>query len=183
MSKLEDDTTEQRGMLAYAGTVPDQTRRHLEAQNRVLRALAEADVPAEAMPAVLQAICECLAWEVALVWQVDFDEKLLKCLAIWHAEDSPAAHELEAISRRTTFQRGVGLPGRVWESGDVAWVPDITADTNFPRAAAASADGIRSGVAFPIRSRGNVLGVIESFSRDLREPEPDLIDVMVSFGD
>lgn len=182
MSKLEDETTEQQTALVGASSPSEWMERRLEAQYRVLRALAEADVPSQAMPAVLQTICECLGWEVALVWQVDFDQKVLKCLAVWQAKHSPAAAEFEAASRLTTFERGVGLPGRVWESGRATWV-DVTNDRNFPRAPAALADGIHGGVGFPIRSRAKVLGVIEAYSRRSREPEPGVIEVMDAFGD
>ena len=29
---------------------------------------------------------------------------------------------------------GEGLPGRVWLSGEAAWVPDVQDDASFPRA-------------------------------------------------
>jgi signal transduction histidine kinase/CheY-like chemotaxis protein len=74
------------------------------------------------------------------------------------------------------------LPGRVWAEARPLWVPDVTADANFPRAAAAAAEGLRGALACPVVLGGDVLGVVEFFSREVRPPDEDLLRMMAGMG-
>ena len=80
------------------------------------------------------------------------------------------------------FAPGIGLPGRVWNDSQPAWIPDVVEDTNFPRSANAARVGLHGACAFPIRFRSEILGVVEFFSRSIREPDPDLLAMMVTIG-
>src|SRR5207253_1915559 len=84
--------------------------------------LAQSATLGDAAPWLLQAICECLGWDLGLLWTVDRNESVLRCLDVWH----PAANqisEFENASRRSAFAPGIGLPGRVWTTGAPAWIP------------------------------------------------------------
>ena len=93
--------------------------------------------------------------------------------------DSPF-EEFTAATVTTTFERGIGLPGRVWKTREPAWIPDVTRDDNFPRAAAAERVGLHAAFALPIMEGRRVQGVLEFFSRDIREPSPDLLAMMTA---
>jgi sigma-B regulation protein RsbU (phosphoserine phosphatase) len=80
------------------------------------------------------------------------------------------------------MRKGVGLPGRVWAEGRSAWVPDVVHDDNFPRAAVATEDGLHGGFAVPIRRGRDVLGVVEFFAPEIREPDDDLLEMMDAVG-
>src|SRR6185503_12553410 len=58
----------------------------------------------------------------------------------------------------------------------------VVVDHNFPRAPAALAGGLHGGVAFPIMLREEVVGVIEFFSREIRRPDADLIQMFATLG-
>src|SRR5262245_54108717 len=107
------------------------------AQLAVARVLAEAASLAEATPRILQAVCEWLHWDVGVIWQLDADAGVLRCVDLWCA---PALQpdEFTDATRQMTFSRGVGLPGRIWSSGEPSWIPDVVPDANFPRAPLAS---------------------------------------------
>jgi hypothetical protein len=45
--------------------------------------------------------------------------------------------DFSAMSQGITFAPGVGLPGRVWASGQAAWIADVQQAPNFPRLPAA----------------------------------------------
>jgi signal transduction histidine kinase/DNA-binding response OmpR family regulator len=86
------------------------------------------------------------------------------------------------VCRQTTFAPGIGLPGRVWASREPAWITDIVHDPNFPRAAAALAEGLHTAFAFPVLLDAEVLGVIEFFSREVEQPDKELLRMMAGIG-
>ena len=77
---------------------------------------------------------------------------------------------------------GIGLPGRVLESGKPAWITDVMRDPNFPRAKMANDLGIRAGFAFPVLVGAQVVGVLEFFSPGASEPDERLLEVMADIG-
>jgi two-component system, sensor histidine kinase and response regulator len=158
----------------------DRTRR-LTAEDVAARALLEATKIDEAAPKILEGICEAFGWEHGALWTVDRGADLLRCAEIW---TSPAASfpEFDNISRTATFARGIGLPGRVWATGEPAWIPDVVLDPNFPRAAAASREGLHAAFGFPVLLRGEVLSVMEFFSREVREPDESLLSMLRTVG-
>jgi two-component system, sensor histidine kinase and response regulator len=145
------------------------------------RALAESDTLAEVTPKVLQAICEALGWEHGALWNVDVGAKLLRCVETWHLP-SASFPEFEAVSRTTTFAPGVGLPGRVWSTGQPAWIQDVVKDTNFPRAPIAAREGLHAAFGFPVLLGPRVLGVMEFFSSEIRRPDEPLLQMLTTVG-
>jgi PAS domain S-box-containing protein len=157
------------------------TERRLAAQNAVPRILSESGSLAEAIPQLFLAVCEYLGWDVGVVWLVDEAAQILRCMDVWHVPGAPG--ERFAIdSSLLTFRSGTGLPGRVWESGEPHWIPDVQQDTNFPRVQSAVADGLHGAFAFPIFSGPRVLGVIEFFSRHIQEPDATVLEMMAATG-
>jgi PAS domain S-box-containing protein len=148
-----------------------------------VRALAESATLADAAPRVLQAMCEALDWEHGALWSLDAGAGVLRCVHTWHLP-TLLLPEVEDISRRTALAPGVGLPGRVWASGEAAWVPDVVADPNFPRAAIARKEGLHAAFALPILTNRRVVGVMEFFSREIREPDDDddLLGMLAQVG-
>jgi PAS domain S-box-containing protein len=155
--------------------------RRLTAEYVAARALAESASLAEAAPRVLQAMCEALRWDYGALWNVDSGANALRCVEAWHLP-SVSVPEFEAASRSTVFTRGVGLPGRVWASGEPAWIPDVVGDANFPRAAIARREGLHAAFALPILTRHQVSGVMEFFSREIREPDEGLLKMLTQVG-
>ena len=153
----------------------------LTAEHVAARALVESETLAEAAGRVLQAICEGLGWDYGGLWNVDAEQEALRCVETWHLP-SARVFEFEEASRRTTFVRGEGLPGRVWERGEPIWIPDVVADSNFPRATIAARDGLHGAFGLPILSRGHVVAVMEFFSREIREIDEDLLRMLSAVG-
>jgi serine phosphatase RsbU (regulator of sigma subunit)/putative methionine-R-sulfoxide reductase with GAF domain len=180
-------------LLYYEGLVQDITRRkraeearrqaeaRKDAQYAVTRTLAEARHLREAAGKILRAICESVGWDFGDLWYVDAEAGVLRSVDMWHLPELDVAEFAEA-TRAITFALGVGLPGRVWASGQAAWITDVVADANFPRAACAAKDGLHAAFAFPIPLGGEIIGVMEFFSRCVREPDDDLLSMLVALG-
>ncbi len=155
--------------------------RRLHVQYETTRALAESASLAEAAPRILKALGETLGFDHGAVWTVDRSGTSIRCLDTWHPA-SVAVPEFDAVSRATTFERAVGLPGRVWRSGEPVWIEDVVRDSNFPRSAVAAREGLHGAFGFPIKLGGIVLGVLEFFSREIREPDEDLLELLATIG-
>ena len=173
-------------LVESVGTVIDvterkQAERRLMAQHTVTQILAQAATLQEATAKILQALCECLVWDVGALWSIDRDAGVLRCVEVWH-KDSVEVPEFEAASRETTFIPGIGLPGRVWFSREPAYIPDVARDSNFLRAPIAAREVMHAAFGFPILLGGEVLGVMEFFSHEIREPEQELLDMMGTIG-
>ena len=128
---------------------PTRAAQQLAAEYVSARALAESATLAEAVTRILQALCEELGWDYGAIWSLDADSGILRCVDTWHLPGL-AVPEFDAVTRGTTFARGVGLPGRVWATGEPAWLSDVVTDANFPRAAAPGFEGLHAAFAFPI---------------------------------
>ena len=77
---------------------------------------------------------------------------------------------------------GVGLPGRVWSSRAAAYIPDVVQDPNFLRAPIAARAGLHAAFAFPILLGSEVVGIMDFFSQEIRQPDQDLLDMMATIG-
>jgi PAS domain S-box-containing protein len=102
-------------------------------------------------------------------------------LETWHRPDVEFP-QFEAMSRELAYPPGLGLPGQVWASGQPTWVPELVEESSFPRAPVAAKEGIRAGFGLPILLGGQVLGVIEFCSREVRSRDEDLLRVMATVG-
>src|SRR4051794_1046447 len=173
-------------LVEIIGTHVDVTERkrveeRLRLQHTVAQILAEAATIEEASPRILLAMGERLGWDVGALWRVDREAEALRCVELWH-KDSIEIPEFERVSRESSFGPGLGLPGRVWSSLQPEYIADVVPDENFPRAPAAEREGLRSAFGFPILLGGEVLGVIEFLSREIRQPDRELLNVLASIG-
>jgi PAS domain S-box-containing protein len=153
----------------------------LLAQYSVTRVLAEAPSLHEAAPQILKSICETLEWAVGTMWQLDKKEGVLRAVETWHIPTTNVC-EFSAATLSRTFDRGIGLPGRVWGTADALWIEDVTKDPNFPRAPIASRERLHSAFGFPILLGGEVLGVLEFFSHQIRQPDTKLLNLLSAVG-
>jgi PAS domain S-box-containing protein len=120
-------------------------------------------------------------WIFAAIWLYNSKDKALHCRATWY----PASRRLEnfaSFSRSLDLSIAEGLPGRVWHSKKSAWIEDVTADPNFPRAGVAAEVSLRGGFAFPLFAKGSINGIIELFSDKAVCPDEDFLQMTETVG-
>ena len=168
---------------AFVADITERKRaqQRLSAQHAATRVLAEVSTLEEAAPRMLEAVGAALGWSVGALWTIDRADGTMRCQTLWRPSPGMVP-KFEALTREIGLPHGGGLPGRVWRSGEAAWIPDISADTNLPRLAVALSEGLRSAFAFPIRFRDNVVAVVEFFNHERREPDPELVKILVDLG-
>jgi PAS domain S-box-containing protein len=147
----------------------------------ISQALVQTATPVEAARAILEAMGQALSWDAGSLWIVNDHEQLLHCLEVWR-QPTVTLTEFEDATRAMVLARGCGLPGRVWADGQPVWIVDVTKDDNFPRADVASREGLHAAFAFPILIGTNVLGVVEFFSKGIRQPDDDLLEMTRTIG-
>ena len=107
---------------------------------------------------------------------------MLVSTLIWHAElgTNVSAFAAEACARN--LPKGIGLPGRVLETGNALWIADVTKDPNFLRWKAAERSRLHAGFAFPVSVSNDIVAVMEFFFRDAVEPNEFLLSIMSQIG-
>ncbi len=156
-------------------------RRALAAQVSTAQVLAQAPPVQLAARRVLQGIGEALGWDWGCLWLLDPAANALRSAGVWRRE-GVSVPEFEAMSQQITFPPGVGMPGRVWVSGRPEWVHDVVDDPRFLRLALAAREGLHGAFFVPVTTDGSFLGVMEIMSRDVREPDQELLAMLVSSG-
>lgn len=126
----------------------------------------------EALTQVLQSMCQQTQWQSSSFWKLDESSKQLRCVAFYSAAPYP---NFETITRAITFEKGVGLPGRVWLEHSPVWLSDVTREDNFPRAKQGKLDGLHAGFAVPVSVNDKFIGVLEFFSSEISEPNETLL--------
>src|SRR5262249_8532350 len=147
----------------------------------VTQTLGEAATLPEATPHILQAVCECLDWDLGALWSLDRQAGVLRCVALWQ-KASVAAPHFVAASRASTFRPGVGFPGRGGASRAPGSIPGVLPNPRFLPPSCAAREGLHAACGFPILLSDEVLGVMEFFSREQRQLDPDLLPLMATIG-
>ena len=150
-------------------------------QHTVTHILAEVATVEEATPKILRALGEWLGWDVGALWRVDQEAGVLRCVEVWH-KPSKEVPEFESASRQKTFLAGVGLPGKVWLSRKPRYISDLVREANFQRTPVAARERLHAAFGFPILLGGEVLGVIEFFSREIGQPDQELLATLATIG-
>jgi PAS domain S-box-containing protein len=146
----------------------------------VTKILAESPALIDAVPRILETVCETLGWEVGGFWTPEPEAGVLRCLTAWECHPGRFL-KFKRTCSELTLAPGVGLPGLVWSNRKPVWISDVT-DTDFPRARVAVTEGLHAAFAFPISFRKRFLAVMEFFSREIREPDEDLLKIFGSIG-
>jgi PAS domain S-box-containing protein len=141
---------------------------------------AEAESVDDALQEVVNAICSLTGWPVGHVYAVGSGRQTDELFPtdIWFLSDQEEFSEFREVTERTTFAVGIGLPGRVLESGEVAWIRNVQEDENFPRRHLTQNLVVKGAFGVPVKVSGKVVSVLEFFSDRVVEPDEDLIRIM-----
>ncbi|OUL24763.1 adenylate/guanylate cyclase [Nostoc sp. RF31YmG] len=180
--------------IVYIGrdiTARQRREQRICAQYAISRILSESQSVKQAMPKILQAICQTLGWDVGELWtpnqyitksaQYESSNVVLRCVEIWSSR-LVSVREFKAITWQTTYNSGVGLPGRIWARRSPLWIKDIADDDDLQRSQPAAAAELHAAFGFPILDDSEILGVMVFFSKEVQQKDIDLLQMMVSIG-
>jgi PAS domain S-box-containing protein len=154
--------------------------RRLELEYGVTRIVSTATDLEATRPLILKTLSQHMEAACAEWWEPELDHDRLRCVAFIQQEEG-----VESFARMTQtmrLTRGLGLPGRVWETAAPMWVDDIGVDPNFLRFEAAKDAGIRSAIGFPLLKGEECIGVIALFSRKQLVHDADKLKLLGALG-
>ncbi|MBD2202123.1 PAS domain S-box protein [Calothrix sp. FACHB-1219] len=180
--------------IIYIGRdITDRQRREQRicAQYAITHILSEAQSVKEAMPRILQAICQTLGWDLGELWtpgqyittsvHTDSNNAVLRCVEL-KSTRLVSAREFKAITWQTTYNSGVGLPGRIWARRSPLWIKEIANDDDTQRSQPAAAAGLHSAFGFPILDDNKIIGVMVFLSQEVQPKDTELLQLFVAIG-
>ena len=153
--------------------------RRLKATAAVGKVLSAAQNSDEAVEGVLRALGESLGWPLVQYWEVDQSRQRLVRRQSW--EDTTRM-DFRSIESVTEFALREGLPGQTWADASPQWVENVPEQDWMPRMRGLHAQGINTGLAFPVMFAERVVAVIEAFAPDRWPRQPELLAVLQAMG-
>jgi two-component system, NarL family, sensor histidine kinase UhpB len=158
------------------------TEESLKVEHAITRIMANANSLEEASPGIVQLLIDGLEVDFGGLWMLDQKRQVLEPFVLNLRVPSPQLQTFLQESRRLSFSLGTGLPGAVWAQKRAVWLTDIAQENNLPRRDAAVTAGLKSAMAFPIQRAGDFIGVLEFFTAQRMEQEPNLLNMMTAIG-
>lgn len=179
--------------IVYIGrdiTAKKRRQQRKSAQYAITNILSESITLKEAIPQILEAICESLGWDLGELWtpnqylsvsQKVSSNPVLRCIEMYSSRRIDM-REFETITWLTTLNSGVGLAGKIWETLSPLWCEDLVNDNISPRLNQVEEKQLHAAFGFPILNENKILGVMIFFSREVLFRDEDLLQMMVSIG-
>ncbi|MCH8872831.1 GAF domain-containing protein, partial [candidate division KSB1 bacterium] len=150
---------------------------------KIAVAANEALVVEDAMQVCLDEVCALTGWPVGHLYVLAADGTgELVTAKRWHLDNPRKFKTFQQVTEKTRFAPGIGLPGRVLQSGKPAWISDVTKDPNYPRAKLAKDIGVKAAFCFPVLVGTKVAAVLEFYTPEAVEPNDQLLEVMAQVG-
>ena len=178
---LRDESGRVIGYVGIKRDVTEQkrTQQRLVLQYEISKILSESPDFVTSARDILRAVSQTLNWQVGVLWKAVGDG--LRCVEVWK-DPATDVQTFAETCRNIEFEKGVGLPGRIWATGEPVWSADVLTLSDFQRADAAERDGIRAAFGFPILNGREVLGTVEFFSTEVRETDEEVLALVASIG-
>ena len=137
----------------------------------------------EVLQRCVDLVCKQTGWPVGHVYEAQDGKDELYPTAIWYLDRERGHEDFRRVTESTRFKRGIGLPGRIWESGEPAWIANVQTDPNFPRNKLCLHMGVKGAFGFPVKIRGEIVAVLEFFAEEEVGRDMQLLQTIGSVGE
>lgn len=117
----------------------------------------------QAVPDCFKVICENLGWHTASLWRPTVDGQKLQCHSFF--ANQPVPHFANATTGEVE-RTDKTLLGKVWCTGEPAWINFGVHNEKFSRENDGLKDGLKSGFMLPVYIQEKFIGVFEFFSKN-----------------
>ena len=149
--------------------------------NAITTAANEIDEVDDVLQVLVDALCNFSEWSVGHVYFVG-EDGMLEPSSVWYLDDPQRFRLFREVTERTTFTRGIGLPGRILENARPAWIEDVYTDPNFLRVREAEDIGVHAAFGFPIFNGSRIAAVAEFFSPRVIPRNQELLETVSYLG-
>ncbi len=181
----------QKGKLYFTGMMRDITKekeaqenlRHRNTQLQLVHELSQAANQSDDVEAMFQMtvdkICAYAGWPVGHAYvRQRLTAGDLMPTSIWHLANRDRFTELKRVATRGAVKHHVGLAGRVLATRSSHWIVDVTEDDPFPTVEDKSDLAVRSGFAFAVLAKDEVVAVLEFFTDQVTEPDDSKLNFL-----
>ncbi|MDV6030472.1 MAG: GAF domain-containing protein [Phycisphaera sp. RhM] len=138
----------------------------------------------DALEKCVKIVCQMTDWSVGHVyWPSPTEPSRLVSADIWHFSDPERLESFRQACENTFFVTGNCLPGRIWETGQPAWIVNLQQDPDFIRKSLCESHGLRSALGFPIVIDGHVAAILEFFSERTIQADEVMLLMARSVGE
>jgi PAS domain S-box-containing protein len=131
---------------------------------------------------VVERLRSYTGWVSAHVFVQSRDGKSMVPSGIWSYREKEVVAGFMDETSQLEFEKGEGLIGGVFETGETGWIEDANDTSGFVRQLSASEAGIRTIAAFPVVVEGEVHAVIELHCQKRISSDPDLTELFRGVG-
>ena len=93
------------------------------------------------------------------IWLVNSDKTKLNLVSRYALTDAGTSFFAKA-DRKVNFKKGLGIPGKTWEKGEIVLEKDFETSENLFRKRAFIESGLKSAFGIPLQNNGQVIGVM-----------------------
>ncbi|HAP67480.1 MAG TPA: hypothetical protein DCQ99_06780 [Nitrospinae bacterium] len=160
----------------------DESLRHANMENELLKTIAMEIVKAEdmnsAIQVVLNEVCKSTGWVYGESWIPNNGGETLEYGSGFYSEEGHM--KFMEVSKNFKFKPGIGLPGRVWASKKPEWLKDVsTLDVSvFPRSKIAQDTGFKATLGVPIIANDKILAILIFYMTKASEEDESQISLI-----
>jgi PAS domain S-box-containing protein len=183
LNRLPSTVTGEPALLVQVTDITQRRRADsiVECLSTVRQVLVNSATVEIAMPPILAAFCSRLGWSAAQLWMPEAGRSTMGVRAAWNAS-GPLLDGFLHASRGAALGQGDALAGRAWKTGAVSAEEDVQGAAGYQLRGPARMAGLRSALAFPIVSAGEVIGVVELLSDSPRTASDAEVSMLTNAG-
>ena len=174
-------------LLTAKDTLEERVRERT-ASIRLLENIVIAANSAESLEAALQTalheICLYAGWPVGHAYIAEDGKEAGRLVpkGLWHIDSAEGLTSLSEATQTMRFGGGDDLPERAMEEQHVIWIEHLNREPDFPRAAFTEEAGLKSGIAFPVLTNGQVVAVLEFFTAKTIRLDESILTTLNNVG-
>ncbi|MGD2218051.1 MAG: GAF domain-containing sensor histidine kinase [Gemmatimonadales bacterium] len=148
----------------------------------IARKVNEARTVEQALQYVARRVCVFEGWRLAQTYRIAPDGSgEIVLTESWYPRGADQLERFRGLTTRNVYQIGEGLVGRVFETAEPLWLPDVRESTSQLHRRAIDF-GLSSSAIFPIAAGDKVLAAMEFYSNEPITPDEETLSLIRNVG-